>query len=179
MEVRQDINQFKIKALGNANISKNYSTHITMLVAALNASKGLVIECGGGIFSTPLLHWLCKAQRRQLISYEQDPAYYAFERAFQSPLHKVRFVEDWDKIEIPKHVGMVFIDHHPPERRMIETERFKDVADFVVIHDSERESTSYNRPEVYAMFKNRFDWKECKPWTTVLSNKKSLDFLSQ
>lgn len=172
-----DINQVKAKSLLNANLSKNYTTHIEMLVRTLNASEGLVIECGGGIFSTPLLHWLCKQQGRELISYEQDKTYYDFEKTFQSNLHRIRFVEDWDKIEIPKHVGMVFIDHHPPERRMIETERFKDAADFVVIHDSERVSREYNRPEVYEMFKYRHDWTKCKPWTTVLSNYKELDFL--
>jgi len=161
----------------NANLSKNYTTHIAMLVKVLFKSEGLVIECGGGVFSTPLLHWLCKMSRRELITYEQEPNYYAFERAFQSPLHRVRFVKNWDDIEIPKHVGMVFIDHHPPERRMIETERFKDVADYIVIHDTERVSREYNREEVLNAFKYRYDWKECKPWTSVFSNLKDLSFL--
>lgn len=163
----------------NANLSKNYTTHMGVLIRVLSASKGTVIECGGGPFSTPLLHWMCKMMGRSLITYEHDPDYYAFERTFQSPKHSIRFVEDWDKIEIPAHVGVVFIDHHPPARRMIETERFKDVADYVVIHDSERVALEYYRPEVYAMFKNRYDWKDCKPWTTVLSNLKDLAFLSK
>lgn len=161
----------------NANLSKNYTTHITMLMKVLLNSKGLVIECGGGIFSTPLLHWICKMQDRELISYEQEPNYYAFERQFQSRQHRIRFVKNWDNIPIPKHVGMVFIDHHPPERRMIETLRFKDVADYIVIHDTERESGEYNRPEVFEQFKYRYDWKACKPWTSVVSNLKDLSFL--
>ena len=163
----------------NANLSKNYTTHIGMLVKVLMNSEGLVIECGGGVFSTPLLHWLCKMQRRRLITYEQEPNYFAFERQFQSPLHSVRFVENWDDIDIPKHVGMVFIDHHPPKRRMIETARFKDVADFIVIHDTERESREYNLPEVLDDFKHRYDWKECKPWASVFSNRYQLDFLEE
>lgn len=163
----------------NANLSKNYSTHITMLLKVLLNSDGLVIECGGGIFSTPLLHWVCKMMGRELITYEENGAYYAFERQFQSRLHRIRFVKNWDDIEVPERVGMVFIDHHPPERRMIETERFKDVADFIVIHDSERVSLEYNLPEVYAMFKYRYDWKDCKPWTSVLSNLHKLDFLGK
>lgn len=161
----------------NANLSKNYTTHMGVLVKTLFNSRGLVIECGGGIFSTPLLHWLCKMQNRELITYEQDATYFAFEQQFQSRQHRVRFVENWDEIPIPKHVGMVFIDHHPPERRMIETERFKDVADFIVIHDTERESREYNRQEVFDLFKERYDWKDCRPWVSVLSNLKSLDFL--
>lgn len=169
-----DINQ--VRKL-NANLSKNYTTHMGMLLMVLFNSKGPVIELGGGPFSTPLLHWVCKMQDRELITYENEPDYYAFERQFQSRQHRIRFVENWDDIEIPEHVGMVFVDHHPPERRMIETLRFKDVADFIVIHDSERVAITYNRPEVYDQFKHRFDWKECKPWCSVLSNFKDLSFL--
>jgi hypothetical protein len=74
---------------------------------------------------------------------------------------------------------MVFVDHHPPERRMIETSRFKDVADYIVIHDTERESREYNRSEILDGFKYRHDWKDCKPWTSVFSNFKDLSFLSK
>ena len=174
-----DINQIPIRSLRNANISKNYTTHMSVLVKVLQMSEGTVIECGGGIFSTPLLHWLCKEMNRELITYEQDPTYYAFERTFQSRQHRIRFVENWDEISIPKHVGMVFIDHHPPERRMIETLRFKDSADFIVIHDTERESRSYNLPEVFEQFKYRYDWKECRPHTSVVSNFHDLSFLGK
>ena len=174
---KPDINQFKIKSLRDANISKNYTTHMATLIRVLQKSKGLVIECGGGVFSTPLLHWLCKAMGRSLITYEQDETYYAFERTFQSRQHIIRFVKNWDDIKIPKHVGMVFIDHHPPERRMVETKRFKDVADFIVVHDTERESRKYNIPEVLDAFKYRYDWKDCRPWVSVFSNRYKLDFL--
>ena len=154
----------------NPNLSKNYSTFIGLLVKVLMESKGDVIECGGGIFSTPLLHWLCKDLKRKLISYENTPPYYDFERQFQSPMHSIRFVENWDEVKIPKRVGMVFIDHHPAERRMVELERFKDAADYIVVHDTERPSRRYNRDEVFALFKYRYDWKDCRPWVSVFSN---------
>ena len=161
----------------NANLSKNYTTHMGVLVKVLLMSKGDVVECGGGVFSTPLLHWLCKSMDRELISYENDPAYYAFERMFQSRQHRIRFIEDWDKIDTKTHRGVVFIDHHPPERRMIEMLRFKDSADYIVIHDTERQSREYNREEAFAQFKYRYDWKGCKPWTSVVSNFKDLSKL--
>lgn len=162
----------------NANLSKNYTTHITMLLKVLLNSEGDVIECGGGVFSTPLLHWMCKMMDRKLITYEQDPAYYAFERTFQSRQHRIKFVKDWDEIPINR-CGVVFIDHHPPHRRMIETERFSQLADFVIIHDTERKSTDYNIPAVFDKFKFRYDWKDCRPWTSVLSNFKNLSFLGK
>jgi len=169
-----DINQ--VRKL-NANLSKNYTTHYTLLIKVLLASKGDVVECGGGVFSTPLLHWICKFMDRELITYENDSAYYAFEHTFQSRQHRVRFVEDWDKIDTKTRRGVVFIDHHPAERRMIETIRFKDVADYIVIHDTERASREYNKPEVFEQFKYQYTWKDCKPWTSVLSNFKDLSNL--
>jgi len=162
-----DINQVRQM---NANLSKNYTTHMTMLIKVLLMSTGDVVECGGGIFSTPLLHWMCKFMKRKLISYENVPSYYEFERMFQSPLHRVRFVKNWDDIDTKTHRGVVFIDHHPPKRRMIEALRFKDSADFIIIHDTERASREYNRSEVLEQFKYRYDWKDCKPWTSVFSN---------
>jgi hypothetical protein len=178
MEIKKhNINQIPIKSLRDGNISKNYTTHISVLVKVLQLSKGTVIECGGGIFSTPILHWLCKDMDRELITHEQDPTYYAFERTFQSRQHHIKFVENWDDIKIPKHVGMVFIDHHPPERRMMETLRFMNVADYIVIHDTERPDRKYNLPEVFERFKYRYDWKDCRPWTSVVSNLKDLSNL--
>jgi len=169
MEIKKlkNINQVR---LTNPNLSKNYSTHNAMLLKIFQLSKGDVVECGGGIFSTPLLHWACKLADRKLISYEQDPAYYQFERQFQSRQHIIRFVENWDDIDTKTHRGMVFIDHHPPERRMIELERFKDSADYIVVHDTERESREYNRQEVFDLFKYKYTWKGCRPWTSVFSN---------
>lgn len=167
IEKLQDINQVR---LTNPNLSKNYTTHITMLMKTLQISKGDVVECGGGIFSTPLLHWVCKAMDRELISYESDPEYYRFERQFQSRQHRIRFVENWDEIDTTTHRGMVFIDHHPPPRRMIELERFKNSADYIVVHDTERKSRAYNHQEVFDLFKYRYDWKDCRPWASVFSN---------
>lgn len=164
----------KYDDIRRAHLTKEYTTNMTMLIKVLLISKGDVIECGGGIFSTPLLHWMCKMQNRKLITYETEPSYYNFERKFQSPKHRVRFVKNWDDIPIPKHVGVVLIDHHPSERRMVETLRFKDVADYIIIHDTERKSREYNQQEVFDQFKYRYDWKECKPWTSVFSNLKDL-----
>lgn len=167
----------KYDDIDKAHLTKEYTTHMTMLIKVLLISKGDVVECGGGIFSTPLLHWLCKMQNRKLITYETEPSYYKFEKKFQNPGHKVIFVENWDDIDTKTHRGVVFIDHHPSERRMVETLRFKDTADFIIIHDTERQSREYNKEEVFDQFKYRYDWKDCKPWTSVFSNTKDLSKL--
>lgn len=160
-----------------AHLTKEYTTNMTMLIKVLMISKGTVVECGGGIFSTPLLHWLCKMQNRKLITYESEKSYYDFERKFQSSKHKIIFVENWDDIDTTTHRGVVFIDHHPSERRMVELERFKDSADYIIVHDTERTSREYNKQEIFDLFKYRYDWKDCKPWTSVFSNFKDLSKL--
>jgi hypothetical protein len=139
-------------------------------MVALQATKGLVIEVGGGQSSTPFLHWICKAQGRKLITYENHPEYFAYAKSFQSDLHVARLIEDWDDMPI-QDAGVVFIDHHPSGRRSIDTIRFKDHADLVVIHDTERDDENYRNSDIWPHFKYRFDFKEARPWTTIVSNK--------
>jgi hypothetical protein len=149
---------------------KNYTTHISTLLVALQATTGKVIELGGGQSSTPFLHWVCKAAGRKLISYENHPAYYEYEHTFTSPMHRVIKVDDWDEVPV-EPVGVVFIDHHPSERRHVDAIRFKDAADLVVVHDTERQNENYNNDEIFANFKYHYTYKDTRPWTSIVSNK--------
>lgn len=155
---------------------KLWTTHMTVLMKVLGNSEGPVLEVGGGPFSTPLLHWICKMQGRKLVTYENEPTFFRLCKGFQSPLHKVRFIENWDDMDFETHWGVVFIDHHPDDRRVVDIINFKDKADFIVVHDTEKEE-KYGFPKAWKLFKNIYTWKECKPWTTVVSNTKSLDFM--
>jgi hypothetical protein len=67
---------------------------------------------------------------------------------------------------------VVFIDHAPEERRGIEALRFKDTADYVIMHDS---NIQKDYEEALKQYKNIYTWKGCSPWTTVASNYKNLD----
>lgn len=148
---------------------KNYTTHIATLLRAIQATDGKVIELGGGQSSTPVLHWVCKAARRKLLTYENDQRYYDYEHTFTSPMHRVVKIDDWDEVVI-EPAGVVFVDHHPSERRSVDAIRFKDHADLIVIHDTERDNDKYRTSDIWPHFKYRYDWKECKPWTSVVSN---------
>lgn len=149
---------------------KNYTTHTSTLLVALQATDGKVIELGGGQSSTPFLHWVCKAADRKLISYENHPDYYEYERSFKSPMHRIVFVEDWDDVPV-EPCGVVFVDHHPSERRAVEAVRFKDAADLIVMHDTEREGPKYADPEMWKHFKYVYTYKATRPWTSIMSNK--------
>lgn len=158
----------------NADLRKSWTTHMGILVKVLLMSEGDVVELGAGPASTPLLHWICKDMNRRLISYENDPEFYNYARQFRSKLHRIVFVNDWDEVDNQTHRGVVFIDHGPFDRRGTDAIRFKDCADYVVIHDTE---SGRNFIEVQPHFKHIYTWKECRPWVSVVSNSKNLSGL--
>lgn len=149
---------------------KNYTTHISTLLVAIQATEGKVIELGGGQSSTPFLHWVCKAGERKLITYDDNQEYYEYEYGFKSPLHAVKKVENWDDVPV-EPCGVLFVDHHPSYRRSIDAIRFKDVADLVVIHDTERDDENYRNSEIWPHFKYHYTYKDARPWTSIVSNK--------
>ena len=159
-------------------ISPNYKqsgTHIPTLLKVIPLTTGDVCEMGAGFNSTPLLHWLC--QGRKLVTYENDPDYFRFAKQFQTYTHKIRKIERWDEADFKRHWSVVFIDHtigrKPWEKGL---QRGDDVlkftnADIIILHDTEpEEEQHYHYDRVFPHFKYRYDWKECKPFTSVVSN---------
>lgn len=144
-----------------------------MLIKAVQASTGTVVEVGGGVFSTPVLHWLCKEMGRRLITYENEKQFFDFSHEFQSHNHSVRLINDWDEMDFKSKRGVVFIDHHPEFRRGLDAIRFKNSAEFIVMHDTERPD-KYNYNQVWEHFKYVHHWKDCRPWTSVVSNFKDI-----
>jgi tRNA A58 N-methylase Trm61 len=151
------------------SLSKAKSTHNPMLIKTVLVSEGPVLEIGAGIYSTPLLHWLCKMLDRKLVTYENNPEFYKFARKFVSKDHRVSFIEDWDKMDFQTHWGVILVDHDPGSRRVIDLINFKDKADYIVIHDTDLKDP-YRWEEAWPHFKYRYTWKACRPWTTVVSN---------
>ena len=148
------------------------ATHIPLLVRAFDLSRGDVLECGTGYFSTGYLDNLCSITDRKMVSYETSPRWYERAKRFQSDYHDVRFIGDWDEaILTDRHWGMVFIDHKPHARRAVETERVKDHADFIVCHDTQPNAAGlYDYVKVFPLFCYRYDYKKIVPWTSIVSN---------
>ena len=145
-----------------------------VLIRVMLMSEGDVLELGAGPGSTPLLHWLCKDMRRNLMSYENNPEFFNYARQFQTKLHRIRFVEDWNEIDSKIHRGVVFVSHAPWDRHSIEIIRFKDTADYIVIHGTNREEYYI---DIWRHFRYIYTWKENSPWTSVVSNFKDLSEL--
>ena len=148
---------------------KATSTHMPLIIKYVQATDGDVLEMGSGLFSTPLLHWLCFGQDRKIITYEDNLEYYRYAKQFQSKKHVVRFVEDWNKLDIENKKWSVVLIDHEQFRRTPDAIRVKDNAEYVIIHDTDRPWT-YDYDKVWGHFKYIKHFDYCKPWTSVASN---------
>jgi hypothetical protein len=117
-------------------VDAEWGTHLPLLMASVAATSGPVLEVGAGRFSTPILHAVCRAQRRPLVTVEGDP--WCFEhisRHYAGPGHEFhRGYESLQKLAA-QHWSVVFSDESPGSRRAETVRVFLDVADFIVIHD--------------------------------------------
>jgi len=160
------------------HLNKGQSSHIPILLKYFQITKGPILELGAGYFSTPLLHWLCAESGRPLLTYEHNKEWFEYAKKFRSKNHLIRFVEDWDKIdltEIPQKInkgyskwGLVFIDHDG-DRRMIDAIRLKFAAEYIVLHDT-NDQHAYDYQKLQVHFKHRRDWTFSIPETSVVSN---------
>ena len=146
-----------------------YSSHLPLLIRMVTQTFGDILECGTGIFSTPVLHWLCAPNKRTLVSYESNKEYYDVATQYIRDFHTVNYVEDWDKIDIEKPWDVAFIDHES-ERRRIEAQRVADYAKFVIIHDTDGIGEKhYHYNEILPLYKYNYQFL-IRPRTRVLSN---------
>lgn len=161
----------------NFRYTTRHSSHLPILIKVLQISQGPVLELGAGVFSTPVVHWLCLEAKRPLVTYENDQQHFTMNQAFATPEHQVKFVNNWDEANIDTtHWGLVFVDHEPGARRVVEIARVAQKADYVVVHDTEpNHDYKYNFiNKAFPLFKYRYNYKRRKPYTTVLSNFKDL-----
>lgn len=149
-----------------------WGSHMAVLTKMMNRTTGPVLELGMGIYSSPLLHWLCRDQNRKLYSYEDNGAWYnVHKRTFANRFHRVHRIRNWDNIDIEgTKWGLVFIDH-VASRRAVDAIRAADCAQAVILHDSNgRNEPHYHYSTVYPHFGQRYNYTKSHPHTTVLSN---------
>lgn len=101
---------------------------------------------------------------------DSDSAWLARFRYLERPGHDLQTVSDWDLCPaIDWKWGLVFVDHAPAERRIIELTRIRDRADFIVVHDTE--DPRYGYEQVFPLFEHIKTSKRHPVWTSVLSNR--------
>jgi len=159
--------------LDQFTVTSAYNSHRPFLKIALqNVSRGTIIELGMGEGSTPIFSEAAKEQERKFISYENNPDWYKKMAYLHSPYNSLKFVTDWNKVILePCHI--LFIDHAPGERRKVDIERFKGVAEIIIVHDTETEAEYvYGMTEILSRFKYRIDLQQKgMPRTTIVSDK--------
>jgi hypothetical protein len=154
------------------NISVAYSSYMPVLMKLISITDGPILEMGGGLFSTPYLHWAC-FEKRKLVTYENSEKYrrYISEFGRKNNFHKVYFIDDWDKADIVKSWNIAFIDHMPAIRRSIDAKKLANFAQYIVLHDTQPVTEhEYKYNELYPLFKYRYDYKKHPANTTILSN---------
>jgi len=146
-----------------------------LLIKYVQKTSGPVAEFGGGFFSTPLLHWLCAEDRRELFTYDDNLDISSFLNGFSSRNHHIRYVKHWDEVDTKKKWDVLFIDHGvdcgliTEEARKQTAIRFKNSASYIIIHDTnEKEFTEDTA--FWDNFKYKFHWRFATPNTSVVSN---------
>lgn len=150
-------------------------SHIPLLIKLMPKVNLPILELGMGWNSTPLLHWLAKEKGLFIYSFESDPEWIKFFEEYKDEGHSVNLTNFENTF--PGNYGLVFIDHRPAYKRKYSALKYKDTADYIVLHDSEQ-GKPYSYDKIIDQFEDHFEYKSVgKPYTLVLSNRKSLTWL--
>ena len=144
---------------------QNWDNHRPLLWWALQQTESSslpVCEMGCGEGSTPYLQSYCKASGRPLVSYDYNQEW--------ASRYGANYVSDWNSIRHPQY-SVVLIDHSPGERRWIDIQLLADMADYIVIHDSEPAATGYMLDRIWHLFPHRRNLITPGAWATIVSRR--------
>jgi hypothetical protein len=179
-----------------------FSTHQASLVAAMLATRGPILELGGGWYSTPLVSAFSVAQQRVACTVETNDPFLQLLKAYSSPLHEFHHLAGYDFEPSGKfsprpgttraeYIGIqqrfldelcarhrepwsiVFIDQRPGFLRTPSLEHFANRAEFLVVHDTEHPAYEYE--PLLSQFRFRCDVRLHVPATTIVSNVRPCD----
>lgn len=158
-----------------------------MLAAAVNRTKGAILECGTGLWSTPLLHLM--ANGRELLSLETDPAWMGkFIRYERAGWHhfgliggktQAEQIATWvaygESLSASHYAdGVVFLDQSPGEARVPMAKALKGKVKYIVAHDREADippsGGGYGWKDLVGFFKYETIFDDVRPWTVVYSD---------
>jgi hypothetical protein len=163
-----------------------YGTHFPVLATVVAHTTGPVLELGCGDYSTPMLHGLCAPTKRMLVSTDASKTWldlfidmhcdwhtFIYVPAYgpQSNKNNTMFSPEqdaWDAIGSDTHWSVVFVDHHPALRRVIDIERLRSHTDIFIVHDTEDHLYGYDK--VLKTFKYVYEYRRYHVTTTVVSD---------
>ena len=149
-------------------------SHLPVLMKLVSMTSGPILELGCGMYSTTYLHWACYPIKRRLVTCESKEEWIGFAKQFATDFHEIRFVPNWDLLDLSEQYSIAFVDHAPDERRIDDILRLTHV-DYVVAHDADnRRENKYNYRRARAVFKFRTTYDGARPNTAIFSNKYDL-----
>lgn len=157
-----------------------YGSFLPLLVGAVARTDGPVLELGCGEYSTLVLHEMCRASGRWLLSAESDAGWHARFADLAGPRHCVDLVTDWEAWWTPLLAPLAdpwdvaFVDHAPGERRAGDIARLRAIAKYIIVHDTE--APSYGYESVLRSFAHRYDYTRLCPHTTIVSDVASVEW---
>jgi len=180
-----------------------WGTHIPVLAACVAKTTGPVLELGCGHYSTRLLHALCGAMGRQLLTVDVNLKWLARFADLRAPLHEIvhtdvisqfvgcrhfgRHPATGDLYEFPEggRWSVVFEDSGIAQRRPDNLIALRGKADLFILNNTEPDPQGRGptRP-VYELhrlpdFRYRWDYKRYPVWTSVLSDSPIPDWLER
>jgi hypothetical protein len=148
-------------------ITNDWDSHRPLLHLALQKNNGFVIEAGCGFGSTVLIDKF--VDKGNLISYETNEMW--FEKMYPLIKGAMVLLKKWDDIYL-QSCNLFFCDAAPAEDRILLMDKFKDLAEVIIVHDTEESADYvYHLKDILNTFKYRLDFRpEGMPHTTAVSN---------
>lgn len=151
------------------------ATHLRLLVAACMRTKGDILELGIGWYSTPVLHEIAVAQKRLLVTIDNNEEWLRQLKVLEHNCHEVLLTGYWGDAPLERsHWGggkwdVVFLDQGQPIEREYAVRRLINDTNVFVMHDTE-EGFAYGYNRTLPMFKYKWTDKSQRAWTTIASN---------
>jgi len=120
--------------------TNEFATHQPVLYEAAARCTGPILELGAGEGSTRLLHAICRASGRRLVTLDNDANWLRRYEPLRCDWHELRAVRNWAKALTDPSIsstdwGLIFVDGKPWESRTLAVSLLKEKATYIIVHD--------------------------------------------
>ena len=115
----------------------NYGSHRLVLAEVLKRTTKPILELGAGDFSTPLIH--IETKSKKIVTIDDSKMWLSKFWRLETDWHKFMVLDEEETMEFYKKDnvkwGLVFIDNSTWELRFAAIMKYKDIADYIILHD--------------------------------------------
>jgi hypothetical protein len=115
-----------------------YSTHQLVLLDVLKRTSKSILEFGAGDYSTSQIHNVCKD--RKIVTVDDSKVWLDKYSKLETKNHKFVFIENEEELQTffardKVNWGLVFVDNGTWKSRILVINRYKNIADYIIVHD--------------------------------------------